>query len=135
MVGAAIVREVAGRRLCLVAQRGETMNHPGLWELPGGKVEAGETPQGALAREIDEELGVAIVVGEFLARSEVGVSGRRIRLDIYLATLARDDGPDVPFVLAEHRAVRWIGADAIDELEWAPADVPVLSALAGLLRA
>jgi 8-oxo-dGTP diphosphatase len=133
VVGAAIVRDVPGGRLCLVAQRGETMRHPGLWELPGGKVEPGETPQGALAREIREELGMEIRVGRFLARSEVDVDGRRIRLDVYVARLTGE--APAPLRLAEHRAVRWIGADAVDDLDWAPADVPLLPTLVQFLRA
>lgn len=131
VVGAAIV---SGSR-CLVAQRSDSMRHPLAWEFPGGKVEEGETPEEALVREIREELGVEVVLGEHLDRGEVevSVSGRRVRLDVYVARLAHRL-EERPLTLAEHRAVRWIGAGEIAELDWAPADVPVLPALERLLE-
>ena len=117
VVGAAIL---SGAR-CFVAQRSETMPLPLQWEFPGGKVEDGEDPRGALRREIAEELGLEVEVGEFLGRGVVG----EVTLDVYLARRVAGE-----IALHEHRAGRWVTAEEIEELDWAAADVPVL----GLLR-
>ncbi len=85
VVGAAILG--AGGR-CLAARRAAHVPHPGCWEFPGGKVEPGEDPRRALEREIAEELGLAIVAGDFLGRGEAPISGgRTVLLDVYLAEL------------------------------------------------
>lgn len=124
VVGAAIV----DRGRCLVAQRGEAMSSPLAWEFPGGKVEEDEDPGTALVRELREELGVEIAVGERLGRGSARVGERRIVLDVYLATLVR--GTPRP---TEHATVRWISADDVAELDWCLPDVPVLPALRRIL--
>ena len=105
------------------------MSLPGQWEFPGGKVEPGERPERALAREIREELELEIEVGECLGRGEVRQGERTLVLDVYTARAA----PGTPR-LREHAEVRWIGVDELHGLEWAAADVPVLPALAARLR-
>ncbi len=131
VVGAAILRlsppEASG---CLVTRRASEVSDPGYWEFPGGKVEPGESPRQALRREIAEELGLEIDVGDFLARGISGPPERQIVLDVYEATLLGGN-----FRLREHDAFLWIGAEILGGLEWAPADRPVLSALAERLRA
>lgn len=112
VVGAAIV---AGRRL-LAALRPATAQTPG-WELPGGKVEPGETPHDALVREISEELGCTVEVGEFLPR-RVAV---RPDLELVVAPARVVDGEPVPH---EHEAIRWLGPDELDTVDWLPADRP-----------
>ena len=124
VVGAAILD---GPR-CLVAQRGPAMSEAGRWEFPGGKIEPREAPQAALAREIREELGIAIAVGPWLGRGEAVVGGREIVLDVFAAT--RLGGVPSP---SEHAALRWIGADAIDGLDWPEADRPILPFLRRVL--
>ena len=77
VVGAAIIE----KDRCLVARRGPGMALAGYWEFPGGKVEPGESPEVALVREIREEMGIGIEVGNWIGRGESVVHGRRIVLD------------------------------------------------------
>lgn len=125
VVGAALLD---GPR-CLVAQRGPAMSQPGLWEFPGGKVEARESPRDALTREIREELGIGIEVGSWLGRGESIVGDREIVLDVYAA--ARVEGDPVS---REHAQLRWIGPGDIDALEWPEADRPILPLLRRVLE-
>lgn len=129
VVGAAIL----DGGTCLAVQRGAAMSQPLQWEFPGGKVEAGETPQEALSREIIEELGVEIRVGELLGTGTAPVSapgGRKvIRLDVYQARIVAGT-----VELREHRDQRWLTAAELPQLTWAAADRPVLPRLASLLE-
>lgn len=125
VVGAAIID---GDR-CLVAQRGPGMPLPGAWELPGGKVEPGEDPREALRREIAEELGIRVEVGEFLGQGSARAGGRLVQLDVYLARWQSGE-----IALAEHQGWRWVSAEELPALAWAAADLPVLPALDAHLR-
>lgn len=125
VVGAAVVRE--GR--CLVAQRGPLQSHAGKWEFPGGKVEPGETPEAALARELEEELGLRISVGTRLGRGEVLVGDRRVVLDVYGAAIVSGE-----LELREHARVCWALATELGNFDWAEADVPIVEPVASWLR-
>jgi 8-oxo-dGTP diphosphatase len=119
VVGAAIRYD--GR--VLAARR--TGEHPG-WEFPGGKVEPGETAEVAAAREIAEELGCTVEVTGWLP-GEVEVRPGLV-LRVALARLV--SGEPVP---TEHDMIRWLRADQVDEVDWLPADLPFLPALAAAL--
>ena len=121
VVGAAIFD---GPR-CLVTQRSASMSNPLLWEFPGGKIEAGESPQEALRREIVEELGLEIEVGAFIARGEAPAgAARTVRLDVYQARVVGGS-----LQLREHAAHRWMHPQRLDTIPFAEADHPAVAAL------
>ena len=100
-----------------VAERADGLG----WEFPGGKLEFGEQPKDALKREIREELGCEIDVQDILGQSEVVSGTRIIIMDAYLAFCDPSQ-----IVLKEHLAGRWITVHQVYELDWAPADIPLL---------
>lgn len=125
VVGAAIV---ADDRRCLVARRGPGGSQGGRWEFPGGKVEPGESPEQALAREIREELGVDVRIGRWLARGHAIGARRPLVLDVYAARIV-----DGTVHAVEHAEVRWVGEAELDGLAWADADVPIVPAVVAML--
>jgi 8-oxo-dGTP diphosphatase len=127
VVGAAVLRERDGRREVLAAQRAEPRELAGLWEFPGGKVEPGETPVGALVRECEEELGLTLAVGERVG-PDVVVAGGRFLLQVHLATVVAGT-----LALVDHTAARWLDATTLHDVAWIEADAPVVAAVAALL--
>ncbi|OBG84951.1 DNA mismatch repair protein MutT [Mycobacterium sp. E802] len=111
----------------LVAQRQRPPELAGLWELPGGKVAAGESDADALARELQEELGVDVAVGARLGVDVELHAGMILRA--YRVTLTA--GSPQPH---DHRALRWVSVDELDALPWVPADRAWLGELAQVLR-
>jgi 8-oxo-dGTP diphosphatase len=99
----------------LVAQRQRPPELAGLWELPGGKVAPGESDADALARELNEELGVDIVVGERLGGDVPLTDAMTLRA--YRVT--QTGGALHP---NDHRALRWVTVNELDSLAWVPAD-------------
>jgi 8-oxo-dGTP diphosphatase len=99
----------------LVAQRDRPPELAGMWELPGGKVAPGETDADGLARELLEELGVEVTVGDRLG-DDVALNDT-MTLRAYAVTLVR--GALRP---NDHRALRWVTADELASLSWVPAD-------------
>lgn len=117
VVGAVIVRD--GQVLC--AQRGPGAQE-GLWEFPGGKVEPGESPAAALRREIREELGCDITVGDEVTTTTHAYDAVTVTLTTYWCTL-EDDVEPRPH---EHAALDWRPPHDLVALIWAPADVPAV---------
>ncbi|TVT19103.1 NUDIX domain-containing protein [Amycolatopsis acidiphila] len=124
IVGAAIVRGDA----LLAQQRAYPPEVAGRWELPGGRVEPGETEPEALRRECVEELGVEVTVGDRVG-ADVPLRANLV-LKVYAAALA--DPAARPKAL-EHKDLRWITGRALDDLRWLPADLELLPALHELL--
>ena len=112
----------------LACERSAPPEVAGRWEFPGGKVEAGETGEQALARECAEELGVRVEVGDRVGRDVPLAHGRAV-LRVFAVTLL--DG-EVPRAL-EHASMRWLGVDELGSVPWLPADAPIVAELPGLL--
>ena len=122
VVGAAIVRD----HRVLTCRRTAPAPAAGRWELPGGKVEPGETPEDALVREVREELGCAVAVTGWLAGT-APISGALV-LRVAVARLV--DGEPDP---VEHDAVRWLAAGDLGDVDWLDPDRPFLPLIGAVL--
>ena len=124
MVVAAALIDGAGNILVQQRPAGTTM--AGLWEFPGGKIEAGESPEAALCRELEEELRINVGQADlvpFLFASEP-LDGRHLLLLLYICE--RWDGAPV----AHHAsALQWLRAERLADLAMPPADRPFVDAL------
>ena len=101
----------------------------GLWEFPGGKVEAGETPRAALAREIHEELGCVVEVGALISTNHHDYPDLALTLDLFRCRLVSGEP-----VARQGQALRWGTAEELRTLSFAEADVPFLPLLSTLPR-
>lgn len=116
-VVAAIIRDANGRILCTQRGYGEWKDW---WEFPGGKLEAGETPEEALKREIREELSTEIRVDEFLCTVDYDYPTFHLTMHCYLCSLLTG-----ALHLNEHKAARWLEISELGSVKWLPADVEV----------
>jgi 8-oxo-dGTP diphosphatase len=116
---AALVR---GDGRLLLAQRPEGKTMAGLWEFPGGKVEAGETPQGALARELKEELGIAVNEAAMTPFSFASHAYERIHLLMPVFLIRSWEGE---VTSQEGQQLAWVSAGEIRSYPAPAADVPL----------
>lgn len=96
----------------------------GMWEFPGGKIESGESPEAALKREIQEELGIDITIDRFLCTTEYDYPSFHLTMHCYLCDVEAGE-----IVLREHKSARWLTAETLDNVEWLPADKEVIEVL------
>ncbi|OLT12539.1 DNA mismatch repair protein MutT [Actinomadura sp. CNU-125] len=119
VVGAAIIAD--GR--LLAAQRAEPAHMAGGWELPGGKVDPGETDADALVRECHEELAIKVRLGRRIG-ADWRLSERAV-LRVWTAGIVEGE----PRAL-EHLALRWLAPDELFDVAWLDGDRPVIDVLA-----
>ncbi len=116
-VVAAIIRD--GNKV-FATQRGYGDYKDG-WEFPGGKIEPGETPRQALAREIKEELESEIAVGDYLTTIEYDYPAFHLSMQCFWCTIV--DGTPV---LKEHEAAKWLDVENLGSVAWLPADLTII---------
>lgn len=120
-VACAVIRK-EGR--ILAAQRSAAMSLPLKWEFPGGKIESGETPEGCLHRELQEELGITVRVVQ-------GIEPVTHQYPTFGVTLYPFwcDHLQGEVILHEHSAIRWLEPEELPTLDWAAADWPIIAQL------
>ena len=123
-VVAAIIRDTEGRIFATQRGYGEWKDW---WEFPGGKIEAGESPEEALRREICEELETHISVGSLLQTIEYDYPKFHLTMHCYLCSVLSG-----ALTLKEHEAARWLAKDQLDSVRWLPADLQIVDTLKSL---
>lgn len=123
LVVAALIANERGE--VLITQRREDQPHPLAWEFPGGKVEPGEPPEAALARELAEELGVAVAVGRIWDVVFHAYPDSDVYLLFYRCALAPGAAPRA----VEVRALAWVPPPRLRDYAVLPADAPVVARL------
>jgi len=120
-VAAAVVEDRAGR--ILLARRPQHLHQGGLWEFPGGKVEAGEPVRDALVRELEEEIGITVRDAAPLIRIPYNYPDRKVLLDVWRVTAFANTAHG-----AEGQEIVWVEPDALSCYEFPAANAPIVSA-------
>ncbi len=120
-VVAAIIFDEQGRIFATQRGYGEWKDW---WEFPGGKIEAGETPQQALKREIHEELDAEIEVGELLRTIDYDYPTFHLTMRCFKCKLSESH-----VTLLEHEAARWLNPGELHSVRWLPADEEIIEEL------
>ena len=117
-VAAAIIHDAEGRIFATQRGYGEW---EGWWEFPGGKMEAGESPEEALRREIWEELETRIVIERLVTTVEWDYPAFHLKMHCYWCHVESGS-----LTLKEHEAARWLAKDELESVKWLPADLQLL---------
>ncbi|MEV7974246.1 (deoxy)nucleoside triphosphate pyrophosphohydrolase [Cellulomonas sp. NPDC089187] len=128
VVAAAIVDDLDHPRSLLAARRSGPVSLAGRWEFPGGKIEPGETPEQGVHRELREELGIGLRLGDELVGPDDGAwrLSEKYQMRLWLAEVAEGE----PRPLVEHDELRWLPAGDWHQVPWLDADVRIVDALA-----
>lgn len=124
-VAAAVIRE-EDRIFATARGYGD---YKGGWEFPGGKIEAGETAQEALAREIREELDTEILVGDLIDTIEYDYPAFHLSMDCFWCTIREGH-----LTLREAEAAKWLTAETMDSVPWLPADQKLIDKVRSIIQ-
>ncbi len=124
MVAAAVLIDTDGR--VLLAQRPAHKAHGGLWEFPGGKIDAGETPETALIRELREELGIHVLARCLAPLTFASHAYETFHLLMPLFACRNWDGEPEP---REGQKLAWVRKDRLRDFPMPPADEPLIPIL------
>lgn len=132
VVAAALVDDLNQPTRLLAAQRSKPKSLQGRWEFPGGKVDPGETPTQALHRELREELGVEIHLGNELVGPSAGVweLTDQYVMRLWFAQVRAGE----PQALTEHSQLRWLEAGAWLSVPWLDPDLPIVREIERVAR-
>jgi len=117
-VVAAIIHNGEGRVFATQRGYGDWQDY---WEFPGGKMEAGESPEDALKREIWEELETRIVIERLIKTIEYDYPKFHLTMHCFCCRIESGN-----LILKEHEAARWLSRDELDSVDWLPADKELL---------
>jgi 8-oxo-dGTP diphosphatase len=124
LVVAAVIHLARTPEKILIVRRGPGQSGAGFWEFPGGKVELGESPEQALHREIEEELGIRIHVQNLIGEDVHHYPTKSIRLRVYKAEALQEK-----LTLSEHDDFKWCLPSEINLEELSAADRPFIAKL------
>jgi ADP-ribose pyrophosphatase len=104
-------------------------DYKGFWEFPGGKIEEGETPEGALVREIKEELDINIKVINYIDTVEFDYPEFHLSMKCYFCSILSGN-----LILKEAEDSRWLSKEQLDSVNWLPADLVIVDYVRELLK-
>ena len=107
-----------------IARRAQHKDHAGNWEFPGGKIEASESPEKALERELFEEFRIRTQTGEYLISSRHDYGEFQIELMAYASKYIQGE-----FQLTDHDKIAWVTLDEMDQYKLNKADLPIIEFL------
>jgi len=116
-----IAQNKENKKMIFSTQRGYG-EFKGGWEFPGGKIEENEKPEEALVREIQEELDTIVEVGDFIDQIEYDYPNFHLSMKCYFCTVKKGN-----LVLREHQDAKWLTLNQLDDVEWLPADINLIS--------
>lgn len=125
--GAVIIREKNGKREVFTTQRGYGEFKDG-WEIPGGKIEEGESPEQCIVREIQEELNTTVKAEQILDVIEYDYPTFHLTMHCIVCSIVSGD-----FKLLEHEAAKWLTKETLYSVDWLPADQLILNKIKELL--
>ena len=121
-VAAAVICDSIGEKSRIFATAKGYGKYKGMWEFPGGKLEAGETPQQALRREIREELATEIAVGNLITTIEYDYPEFHLSMDCFWCEVIEGD-----LELLEAQEARWLTKDTLNSVTWLPSDLELIA--------